>query len=303
LISKAVLFLTQNIKDPLKMKPNSKITYSLIKIGLIGLLCLFMIQAGRIDGHAAAQEKTAGQFYMVSVGVGDADLITVRAIETIKKSDIIICRPGTRKTFSRYLDGKTFWKGAFHAWRTHDQDCAEIKDPDKREKCRKERAVREALMARIRAAIQNGKTVSVLGSGDLFIYGGPYRWYRDELQDLDVKTIPGVSCLNAANAVIGKDIMRGKTMHSAVLTHYRDIDKVAKNQPTLIIFTMHTAFADIVDKLKTYYPPKTPIAIVFYAGYKQKENKIAGRLDTILEKTKGMDFPFEHLVYVGDFME
>jgi len=57
-----------------------------------------------------------------------------------------------------------------------------------------------------------------------------------------------------------------------------------------------------VKKLKTHYPPQTPIAIVLYAGYREKEKIIQGTLDTILEKTKGEKLPFEHLIYVGDFI-
>lgn len=48
---------------------------------------------------------------------------------------------------------------------------------------------------------------------------------------------------------------------------------------------------------------RPPIAIVFYAGYKAKEHIVKGRLDTIIEATKDQPFPFEHLVYVGDFMK
>lgn len=58
----------------------------------------------------------------------------------------------------------------------------------------------------------------------------------------------------------------------------------------------------VVEKLKTHYPPDTPIAIVLFAGYKDKEEIVQGTLDTILEKTKGEKLPFEHLIYVGDFL-
>ena len=262
-----------------------------------------MLHAQGTDCRAGKEKNSPGRFNLVSVGVGDPDLITLRAINTIKASDIIICRPRTQKAFGKYLAGKTFWEGAFKEWRTHDQDCGAITDPEKRKKCKNDQAVREKLAARIRAAVNSGKTVSVLGSGDLQIYGGPYRWYRDALSDLDIRVIPGVSCLNAANAALGKDLMTGEGVHSAVLTHYRGIDKLAKHRPTLVIFTMHTAFSDIVDKLKTYYPADTPIAIVFYAGYKDKEYQISGRLENILDKTREVDFPFEHLVYVGSFMK
>jgi precorrin-4 methylase len=281
------------------MKKDRKWIWNAYPVVLACLVCLLPWQK---IVHADP-EKGKGQFYMISTGVGDSDLITLRAIKAIQESDIIICRPETREAFSSYLEGKIFWEGAFHEWRTRGKKCEDISDPQKRDKCQKDREARQELEARIRSAVKEGKTIAVLGNGDLFIFGGPYRWYREDLADLDIKTIPGVSCLNAANAVIGKDIMGGSSVHSAVLTHYQDIDKLARHQPTMIIFTMHTQFPDLVDKLQKYYPAATPIAIVFYAGYKDKEYKICGQLDTIAEKIENIEIPFEHLVYVGDFME
>ena len=250
-----------------------------------------------------AEAKNIGQFYLVSLGVGDPDLITVRAIETIEASDIIICRPETREVFAKYLAGKTFWDGAFREWRTYKTDCGTVQDPAQKEKCQSDKKVRDAVEADIRKAVSEGKTVSVLGSGDLLIYGGPYRWYMEALNDLNIKIIPGVSCLNAANAALGTDICDGRETRAAVLTTFREIDKLAPAHPTLVIFTMFTKFPDLVEKLKTHYPVETPIAIVFYAGYKEKEHIVDGTLENIVEKTRGKDFPFEHLVYVGDFLE
>lgn len=271
-------------------------------------ICIFCLSAVIVscifqETGSTAEKNSAGGFRLVSIGVGDPDLITVRAIDRIKESDIIICRQSVEKEFKEYLEGKTIWEGAFDEWRTWDQDCGEITDREKREKCINDQEVREKLEEKIRKAVDEGKTVSVLGQGDLMVYGGPYRWYLEAFEDLDPEIVPGVSCLNAANANLGKDIMSGKKTSSAVLTHYRDIDKVAEHQPTLIVFTMHTEFEDLVEKLRRYYPEDTPVSVVFYAGYKKKEYRISGNLDTILKKTEGKDFPFEHLVYVGDFMK
>ncbi len=267
---------------------------------VVFLSMAFVLAAGPATLMAQTQ---GGQFYLVSIGVGDADLITLRAIDTIKASDVIVCRKQTREEFGEYLKGKTFLDESQAGWRTYRKDCAAIEDARQRVECEKRAESRANLIRQIRSAVEAGKTVSVLGSGDLMIYGGPYRWYLDEFKDLNPKIIPGVSCFNAANAAMGKDIMSGKKTHSAVLTTYREIDKLAPSHPTLIIFTMHTKFDDLVEKLKTHYPAQTPIAIVFHAGYKQKERIVKAELNTIAEKVKGMEFPFEHLVYVGDFME
>jgi precorrin-4/cobalt-precorrin-4 C11-methyltransferase len=252
---------------------------------------------------ALAHQQTKNQFYLVSLGVGDPDLITLRAINTIKVSDVIVCRDRNEKALAEYLQGKTILDQSMAGWRGYHKDCASIRNPKKRAECQKNADSRAQLIKQIRSAIQAGKTVAVLGSGDLMIYGGPYRWYLEEFKDLNPKIIPGVSCFNAANAAMGKDIMSGKACHSAVLTTYREIDKLAEHHPTMVIFTMHTKFDELVEKLKTHYPADTPIAIVFHAGYKQKENIVKGRLDTIVAETKDKPFPFEHLVYVGDFME
>jgi precorrin-4 methylase len=261
-----------------------------------------MIAVSAAPQTAMAIQQTENQFFLVSVGVGDTDLITLRAINTIEASDVIVCRNRTSEAFAEYLQGKKILDESLAGWRTYRKDCGSIKESSMRAECRKRAGSRAQLIKQIRTAIQAGKTVSVLGSGDLMIYGGPYRWYLEEFKDLNPKIIPGVSCFNAANAAMGKDIMMGKGSHSAVLTTYREIDKLAPSHPTMIIFTMHTEFNELVEKLKTHYPADTPIAIVFHAGYKQKERIVRGQLDTIVQATKDKPFPFEHLVYVGDFM-
>ncbi|BBO82316.1 cobalt-precorrin-4 C(11)-methyltransferase [Desulfosarcina ovata subsp. sediminis] len=266
---------------------------------LFGLTLVFSF----MTPTALAYQQTENHFYLVSLGVGDPDLITLRAINTIRASDVIVCRDRTKDELVEYLKGKTILDPSMAGWRRYRKDCASIKDPKARSECQKRAESRAQLIKQIRDAVEAGQTVSVLGSGDLMIYGGPYRWYLEEFKDLNPKIIPGVSCFNAANAALGKDIMSGKACHSAVLTTFREIDKLAGAHPTMVIFTMHTQFNELVEKLKTHYPVDTPIAIVFHAGYKQKEHIVRGRLNTIIEQTKDKKFPFEHLVYVGDFMK
>jgi precorrin-4/cobalt-precorrin-4 C11-methyltransferase len=253
--------------------------------------------------HSLISEKGKPALYLVSVGVGDPDLITVRAINTIKKSDVIVCREKTKKRFAEYLKEKEFLDISLSGWRTYGRDCSRIEGKEKRITCEQNSEKRAKLIFGIRSAIAAGKTVAVLGSGDLLIYGGPYRWYLEEFADLNPRIIPGVSCFNAANAALRKDVALGKETHAVVLTTVREIEKLSKHHPTMVIFTMHTKFKDLVEKLQNLYPLQTPIAVVVYAGYKEKERLIKGRLNTILELVGDEKFPFEHLVYVGDFLD
>ncbi len=272
-----------------------------IRLILAGCIFLF-ISLMLFYGSSRAGEPTNGSFYLVSCGVGDVDLITLRALDTIEKSDVIVCREKQVSHLKNYLKNKVIIDSSLSGWRTYGKDCSQMKTDAEKTAYRKHQESRGGLIAQIRQALNNGKTVSVLGSGDLLIYGGPYRWYLEEFADVYPQIIPGVSCLNAANAALGKDIMLGKHSHSAVMTTVREIDKFAAHHPTMIIFTMHTEFEKLIAKLKQFYPADTPIAIVFYAGYKNKQHVTRGTLNTILEQTEGKSFPFEHLVYVGDFM-
>ena len=269
---------------------------------VMALVFAVLLFLGASVPQGAAMATGRGALCLVSVGVGDPDLITLRAVDTIAKSDVIICREKTQELFASYLKGKEILDISRAGWRTYGKDCSAMRDVKARAKCEQDTKSRGELIADIRSAINAGKTVAVLGSGDLLLYGGPYRWYRKEFADLKPRLIPGVSCFNAANAALGEDVAAGKEIRAVVLTTIREVEKVSQGHPTLVIFTMFTKFEDLVAKLRTLYPPKTPIAIVFYAGYKDKERVTRGTLDTILDEVRGKEFPFEHLVYVGDFL-
>ena len=47
----------------------------------------------------------------------------------------------------------------------------------------------------------------------------------------------------------------------------------------------------------------TPVAIVVYAGYKEKEKVIKGTLKNIAGKVDNEKLPFEHLIHVGIFLD
>ncbi len=62
-----------------------------------------------------------GKFYIVSVGPGDPDLITLRTIDTIKRSPLIICNEGISLTFAEYLAGKELLRLWGKMWRDFEE--------------------------------------------------------------------------------------------------------------------------------------------------------------------------------------
>jgi precorrin-4 methylase len=267
-----------------------------------------------IAGPAAAQES--GHFYLVSVGCGDADNITLKAMKTIQSADIIYCSKKNRQAYPELFKGKTVYprpgihihrylqslRGNFGHGKSRGEDLSTKAKPEL-----------EAFVQTVTQAVHAGKNVCLLEGGDPCIFG-PYIWTVEVLQDLDPVIIPGVSCLNAANAALQKGLTFGIAAHSAILTNAADtrpgyggsdtIARMAAMQSSMVVFTMFSDMENLVAELGRFYPPDTPVAIVARAGYEKDEQVIRGTLENILQvmKKKG-GVPFEHLVYIGDFMK
>jgi precorrin-4/cobalt-precorrin-4 C11-methyltransferase len=273
------------------------------------LIVLLSISLDGVIQNAGAKRPFKTQLYLVSVGNGDPDNITLRAINTIKDSDIIFCGKRLRDKFPVLLQGKEIHNPGFGLWAIYGKKPEQAKK-NKRFKYEEKIKQLNEITRIIRNGVKQGKVISVLDSGDPTIYG-PNDWYLEAFEDLNPEVIPGVSCFNAANAALRKGVTSGVKARSVILTasFERDeytgpdsIENLARNQATMVFFTMFLDLNKVITKLKTCYAPDTPVAIVMFAGYKERQRIIHATLDTILEKTKGEKLPFEHLIYVGDFL-
>ncbi len=257
-----------------------------------------------IRGEAGTGEKP--KFYLVGMGPGDADLITLRGLKAIEDADFIICSKRTQEKFAPYLKEKELLDGgSYRLSRYYGKDCSEFKGKEGKE-CEKYTNKRNKLIKKIRKAIREGKTVAVLGGGDPFIYG-PSVWFLEEFADLDPVAVPGLSSFNAANAAIAKTVTSSKPTKSVILTigyspeSHKIIEDLAAHKATMVIY-MPKNLKDIIGRLSVHYPAETPIAIVSYAGYKEKERVVKGTLETILDKIGDEKELKLYLVYVGDFL-
>ncbi len=235
--------------------------------------------------------KTPG-LYLVSVGNGNPDNITLRALNIMKAADIVFCGKNDMKYFLHLLKGKHIEETSVNIHRTFMRE----------NRADYPKALKEVkrVSGIVRSAIAEDKTVVVLDSGDPTIYG-PNMWFMEVFEDLNPEIIPGVSSFNCANAALKKGITAGENNRSIILSNGQDIQKLAEAKTSMVFFTMHLSLQDIVANLKPHYGKDTPIAIVGNAGYREKERIWQGTLDTILAQTKDEKLPI-HLVYVGDFL-
>ncbi len=249
-----------------------------------------------------SNKVTTSQFYLVSTGIGDPDNITLRALKTIEKADVIFASTQLQAKFNELLKGKELYetgRGLFTS-------LARRKSPEE------EVAAREESTRRIiRDAIAAGKIVVVLDYGDPMVYG-PQSGYITEFSDLHPLIVPGISSFNAANATIAHGLTDGPNSESVILTTakvaragYDGTDalvKLSETQSTMAFFTMGIELAEVIKQLKKNYPDNTPIAIAFNAGYSEKQSVLHATLNTIVEAVGDKPLPFEHMIYVGGFL-
>lgn len=273
------------------------------------ILFATMLLAAGAAGPVPAASPAGTSLYLVSVGNGDPDNITLRAINTIRVSDIIFCNDRVVKKFPTLLAGKEIHDPGFGIFAVYGKTPAQLKG-NKRFNYEEKMNQFHVISGIIRRAVAEGKIVSVLDSGDPTIYG-PNMWYIEAFEDLNPKIIPGVSCFNAANAALGKGVTSGERAHSVILTatfgreNYDGPDRIeelARHQATMAFFTMFLKLPEVVNQLKTHYPPETPVAVVQHAGYEEKERVIRATLGTLLESVETDRMDFEYMVYVGDFL-
>jgi precorrin-4 methylase len=283
------------------------ITEKNIYVGMVAVLLLILMHG--LAENAGAQRAAKTHLFLVGVGNGDPDNITLRAMNTIKDSEIIFCSNRIRDKFPILLHDKEIHDPGFGLFAIYGKKPEQAKK-NKRFNYKEKIKQLNEITRIIRNAVKQGKVVSVLDSGDPTIYG-PNMWYLEAFEDLDPEVVPGISCFNSANAALRKGVTSGNKAHSVILTASfgredydgpDSIEKLSRHQATMTFFTMFLELEKVVEKLVKNYPPNTPIAIVRYAGYKDRENITYGTLNTIVEQTKGEKLPFEHLIYVGDFL-
>lgn len=275
---------------------------SLRTIAAHSAILLWCVSLAAGAGETAAQAPSAsaqhGQLFLVSTGIGDLDNMTLRARNTIAEADIVLGMKRLREQLAELLQGKDTYEAGHGLFRTLGHN-----DKDQQQLEAQARQI-------IRAAVAEGKSVVILDYGDPMIYG-PQSGYLQEFADLAPVVVPGLSSFNAANAALGRAIVGGGKSRGIVLTSApREADEaarqeafacLAKAKPTLVLFTMRSDFEHTIAELGRWYPADTPIAIVTHAGDRQQQ-VITATLATIGEQIKDQELPFEHLIYVGDFL-
>ena len=273
-----------------------------IKIQTLFFLCLILLCA-----PAAIWAKEPGKFYIVGMGTA-ADLITVRGVEVIKNSQIIIVGgQGERKHWQDFIADKEVWYASNNMRRMYGVDLNKIKDPKQRETVEKANKERQEFVERIRAAVVEGKNVAFLQGGDPMMYGQTFMLEMLP-KDFPSEIVPGVGAFQASSAAVKMSPPYGYDTNGVILVPTDDWqgradvnEKLMATGSTMFFYTMGVNYPELFAQLARHYPADTPVATVTNAGNRQTQRVTSSTVGTFLQEVDYKNLG-THMLLVGKFL-
>ena len=242
------------------------------------------------------------KLYIISIGCGDSNLMTLDAINYINKADAFICTADIRKRFSHYIQNKPILFDSLitmvHYYR--------MKNPEMslQQARAKVTIMQKQQIVLLKKYLNNGKTVAFLDYGDPTLYGSWTYWLPKYIDRKKIIVRPGVSAFNAANAMIGRNLASQGSIIITVPKGIRDnesmIKSIASHGDTLAIFVGLKELKFTVPILKKYYNGKTPVKVVIKAGYSKTGKIVNSDLDHIVNCMEVEREKFLGIIYVGE---
>lgn len=184
-----------------------------------------------------------GKFYVVGVGPGDPDLLTLKSINILNQSSVLVVPKGLE-------DGNSTALGIIEqAIDVENKEIIEIHFPMKKIKM-SERPAPEVETAWIKAAseiiqrVKQGKTVSFPTIGDPAIYSTGFYTCQTMLTiDPEIETIiiPGVSSIGACSAAAGVPLCQGDDMLAVIPATFNNdkLREVFSTFQTVVLMKVH----------------------------------------------------------------
>ncbi|EDT24401.1 precorrin-3B C(17)-methyltransferase [Clostridium perfringens] len=186
-----------------------------------------------------------GKLYVIGIGPGGLDEMTLRAVKAIEESDIIV-------GYTKYIEMV--------------KDIIKDKEIFKTGMRGEEERCREAL------ELSKDKKVALISTGDSGIYGMA-GLILEMRKDENVEIIPGITASSAAGSVLGAPLMHDNCNISLsdLMTPYEDIKKrvrfAAEGDFVISLYNPKSKgrphyLRECVDIIKEFRGEETPIAVV-----------------------------------------
>ena len=263
-----------------------------------------------VNAEAINVEK--GRLYVVGMGPAGPDLTAPRALSVVSKADVYLCSPGLParfEWFSEYIDPE---KVAFDPWEPFmGSHARQLKQQDYEAWQVHTEKHRKKIQDFVLEQIENGKTVVMMDGGDPIMYAPSLHHLLKGFDDDLFEVIPGMGSFNAAGAAL-KTTFTPDGVRFVMLTSPRslfgenwekddDILKdLSKYETTMVWYMSLRSIDKVVSRMRNHYSPDFPIAVVYYAGYPDREKVLKSSLGKILEDVRKMEESWLGLFIAGE---
>lgn len=236
-----------------------------------------------------------GIVYIVGAGPGDPKLITVRGLDCLKNSDVIVYDRLSSPRLLSFVkpDAELIYAG---------------KSPEKHSL--KQDEINKVLTSKAK----EGKIVTRLKGGDPFVFGRGGEEAEFLLaNNIPFEIIPGITSGIAVPAYAGIPVThRGYNSTLAFITGNQDPskevtsidwDSIAKGCETLVFYMGMSNLPHIVERLIQHgKSPETPVAIIRW-GTRPEQQTVTGQLVDIVEKAAAAKLGHPAIIVVGEVVK
>ena len=237
--------------------------------------------------HAAWQESSqaTGKVLFIGAGPGDPELLTLKARRLLSQADVVI--------YAGSLIPETVLQYASPTATVHNSAPLTL----------------EQVMQIMLTAVQAGKQVVRLQSGDLSLYSA----IQEQMAWLDTagvayEAVPGISAFQAAAAALQSELTIPEVVQTIILTRGEGKTKMpsgeslaalAAHRASLCIFLSARLSKAVQEQLLTAYAPDTPVAILYRVSWPD-EKIIVTRLHDLHSEMRKHRLTRTTLIMVGE---
>lgn len=225
-----------------------------------------------------------GTVYIVGVGPGDPELMTIRAKKIIDAADLII--------YTGSLLGQAGFRDVKPTARLVDSAGLHL----------------EQIIDLMRSAALEGQIVARVHDGDPTVFGALNEQVAPlEAAGVPFEIVPGVTAAFAAAAALRAELTIPELAQTVILTRMEgrtpvpDGEKLrdlARHGTTLILYLSIVLIDEVVAELRHGYPDDTPVAVVQRAGCPD-EVILRGTLGDIAGQVKAAKMRAQALIMIG----
>jgi uroporphyrin-III C-methyltransferase len=232
-----------------------------------------------------------GKVFLVGAGPGDQELLTVRAVEVLRKADVVIYDRLVSKSILELAPKTT--KMIYVGKSSGKHELPQEK-------------INELLIS----AALDGKKVVRLKGGDPFLFGrGGEEAEALADNNIDFEVVPGVTSALVAPAYAGIPLThRDYASSVAIVTGHRagnaervvNWSKLASAVDTIVILMGVESLESIATKLMGGgLDPNTPVAVI-ERGTSKRQRSLIGRLGTIASEAKERNVKPPAVIVIGE---